>query len=74
MVRAQSASAAPKSVLRYSGATRPKRDIVDERIVRQVRQRRGGLMRANPADVGGWPNLRSAPPSQDRDNDGMADE
>lgn len=73
LVRAQPALQAMGSVLNNAGATRPKRDAVDQRIVRQVRDRRGGLVKKHPEDVGGWPELLSTTPPEDNDQDGMAD-
>jgi hypothetical protein len=59
-------------VLAGVGATRPKRDPVDLRLVREVETRKGRHIN-QAADVGGWPNLKSAPAPKDTDNDGMPD-
>ena len=71
-VKTTSALEAYDEVLRTVGASRPRRDSVDARIVREVRQRRGSLIDSQQ-QVGGWPELRSKPPPLDRDNDGMSD-
>lgn len=60
-------------VLAQAGATLPKRDAVDRRIVQEVRDRAGRII-DHPTEVGGWPELASAPPPKDDDQDGMPDE
>jgi pectate lyase len=72
-VRTTSASAAYEAVLVYAGATRPKRDAVDLRMVDAVRTRSGKLLKSDPEAVGGWPSLASTQPPPDQDSDGMAD-
>jgi hypothetical protein len=67
------AGEAYEAVLGGAGATRPVRDPIDKRIVNQVRNRNGELLKADPTKVGGWPVLRSVPPPADLDADGMAD-
>ncbi len=62
-----------EKVLASCGATRPKRDAVDTRLVAQVRSGRGQLINSQQ-EVGGWPTLRSAAAPQDKDHDGMPDE
>jgi hypothetical protein len=59
-----------KRVLAGAGA-RP-RDSVDKRIVTEVRKGRGRIIDSEKS-VGGWPVLRSRPPLQDTDGDGMPD-
>ncbi len=76
-VSTETAVAAFENVLLYAGAIRPKRDSHDERIVREVRSGRttfGNGIISSQTDVGGWPELLSAPPQQDIDADGMPDE
>lgn len=63
--------AAPERVLALAGASLA-RDAVDLRLVDDVRQRRGRLINSQ-TEVGGWPLLRSAPPLQDTDRDGIPD-
>jgi hypothetical protein len=55
------------------GATRPKRDTVDNRIVSASRNRTGGAMITDPAQVGGWPDLAAGTSRPDRDRDGLPD-
>ncbi|MBM0106869.1 hypothetical protein JM946_19210 [Steroidobacter sp. S1-65] len=65
------ANSAYERVLNYAGASLV-RDAVDRRVVQSVRNRNGSLIDSQK-DVGGWPELRSLPPPQDADNDGMPD-
>jgi hypothetical protein len=67
------AAEAYEIVLAGVGATRPKRDAVDTRLIGHVRDRAGKLINSQK-EVGGWPELRSTEPPADRDNDGMPDE
>ncbi|KLU03068.1 Pectate lyase [Rhodopirellula islandica] len=53
------------------GATLPRRDAVDVRVVSDVRNKTG-VMINDPAEVGGWPALEPGT-VQDRDRDGMPD-
>lgn len=73
VVDTQSAEEAYESVLESAGATLPKRDAVDARIVEQVLSGRGKIIDSQE-DVGGWPRYQSAPAPKDSDNDGMPDE
>jgi hypothetical protein len=59
-------------VLADVGASRPKRDAVDARLVDHVRIRGGRLINSQE-EVGGWPALQSAPPPADTDQDGLPD-
>jgi len=73
----QSAEEAAKRILAGAGATLPKRDPVDERILAMVRAGRpesGNGIINTPQDVGGWPEYLSAPAPLDSDGDGMPDE
>lgn len=54
------------------GATKPRRDAVDTRIIDQVLNGTGGLIN-DPAQVGGHPLLASGTPPVDSDNDGIPD-
>ena len=92
-IHEQSAEEAYRSVLRDAGATLPRRDAVDQRIVDETRKgeatyegngyerdqqvvdpfQPSGII-DSPDDVGGWPELASAPPPPDSDGDGMPDE
>lgn len=59
-------------VLQNAGATLPRRDRVDARILDEVRYGTGGDV-SNPAEVGGWPSMASSAPPVDDDHDGMPD-
>jgi hypothetical protein len=77
-VKTQTAKEAYEAVLANAGATLPKRDPVDLRIIEHVRTGtvkfgKNGIIIA-PEDVGGWPEYRSAPAPVDTDHDGMPDE
>jgi len=91
-IHEQSAEEAYLAVLHDAGATLPKRDAVDRRIVEETRRGEAtyegtGYKEAHPEidasipsgiidspdDVGGWPELASAPPPPDGDDDGMPD-
>jgi pectate lyase len=69
-----SAETAYAAVLARAGATRPKRDEVDARIVEAVNARSGGILKTHPEDVGGWPELEAGEPYADLDGDGVSDE
>ncbi len=66
------AAAAYRRVLHSGGASLPKRDAVDVRIVHDVRNGAGRIIQSQE-DVGGWPALRSASAPADTDRDGMPD-
>jgi pectate lyase len=68
----QQAPDAYEAVLRSGGATLPRRDAVDRRIVEEVRNGKGHIINSQ-AEVGGWPDLQSAPAPHDSDGDGMPD-
>lgn len=72
-VKTDPADVAFGRVLESAGAVRPRRDAADERVVNDVRQRTGRIINS-PADVGGWPELKSAEPPPDADRDGMPDD
>ena len=59
-------------VLAHAGASLPRRDAVDARVVRSVMDRSGSLI-DDPSQVGGLPALVSQPAPQDTDLDGMPD-
>ena len=61
------------AVLRAVGASLPRRDSVDARIVNEVRQRNGSIIDSQ-TQVGGWPELKTTTPPPDTDGDGMPDE
>jgi hypothetical protein len=62
-----------KAVLAAVGACLPARDAADARIVQEVRDRKGAIIDSQN-QVGGWPELKSAPASIDSDHDGIPDE
>jgi hypothetical protein len=67
-----SAREAYELVLASVGASRPVRDAVDTRLIRQVRDRTGELINSQ-SEVGGWPDLKSGSLPVDSDNDGIPD-
>lgn len=80
------ASTAEKSymeVLRSAGASLPKRDTLDQRIIQDVIKRtgriidvQGGFAHGTPYELSNkaWPMLRSLPTPKDTDRDGIPDE
>jgi pectate lyase len=71
-IKTNDAVTAYKQVLETGGATLPKRDAVDLRIVKDVKNRTGRIIKSQE-DVGGWPELKSTPAPKDTDHDGMPD-
>lgn len=71
-VKTEDAKVAYQRVLKEGGAILPKRDVVDTRIVNDVRNRIGKIIKSQE-DVGGWPVLKSIPAPSDLDKDGMPD-
>jgi len=69
-VTTSSAAAAYPDVLAIAGATLPRRDAVDQRVVDDVVSGTGGVV-SSPAQVGGWPWMASAIAPADTDHDGM---
>ena len=68
-------SAAPvafEQVLTEVGATQPRRDSVDARVVEQIRNGKGRIIDSQK-EVGGWPELKSTAAPADTDADGMPD-
>lgn len=72
-VRTDTPYKAFERVLATAGAVLPRRDAVDERIVNDVKNRKGGIINSQ-RDVGGYPEYHSRPAPVDVDNDGMPDE
>ncbi len=60
-------------VLEHAGATRPRRDAADQRIVETVRAGAGGYV-GSEHEAGGWPDLAGGSVRPDRDSDGLPDE
>jgi len=71
-VAEEDAATSYRRVLATGGAVLPKRDQEDQRIVSDVRNRKGHIIKSQE-DVGGWPRLKSAAPPVDTDRDGMPD-
>ncbi len=71
--RTDSAQEAFERVLAEAGATLPKRDAVDQRVVEEARTGTGRII-DTPGEVGGYPVLGPADPPLDTDMDGMSDE
>lgn len=77
-VAQETATEAYESVLANVGATLPRRDAVDTRVVEMVRKNevmvRDGILR-NPDEVGGYPEFTYSKDdvSSDKDGDGMPD-
>ena len=67
-----SATETYEAVLANVGATRPKLDSVDQRILADVKNGTGKIIN-HPSEVCGWPKLAFGKPLADRDNDGMPD-
>lgn len=81
-VATQSATAAYEAVLAGAGATLPRRDTLDQRVVNDVRTRSGHLIDVQGGYPHGtsyavsqkaWPVLHSLPAPTDTDHDGMPD-
>jgi hypothetical protein len=76
-IRQQTAEEAYRLVLAHAGASLPRRDAVDARVIESVRTGlptyRNGIIES-PDDVGGWPEYRTARVPDDTDADGMPDE
>lgn len=68
----QDAPAAYQAVLQSGGASLPRRDAVDRRIVEDVVKGTGRIIKSQN-EVGGWPELRGTAAPRDTDADGMPD-
>jgi hypothetical protein len=73
-LRTTSAEEAYKEVVEKAGATYPKRDALDSRIINEVRENRGRFVNRHE-EVGGLPytSSESRPKSFDKDVDGISD-
>jgi hypothetical protein len=71
-VREEDAVAAFQRVMRSGGASLPKRDAVDSRVVMDIENGSGRIINSQD-EVGGWPELTSSPAPVDSDGDGMPD-
>ncbi len=72
-ITAHSAKEAYELVLNNAGATLPRRDAVDKRLVSEVRSGKKGKIINHQKEVGGWPELKTYDVPVDTDNDGMPD-
>ncbi|HBB54089.1 TPA: pectate lyase [Candidatus Nomurabacteria bacterium] len=72
-VTTQNAASAYEKVLGQAGASKPKRDAVDTRIVSDIRTRTGRII-DSPSQVGGYPRYSGGVVPADSDHDGMSDE
>lgn len=72
LIHEEDARTAYQRVLQTGGASLPKRDAVDTRIVDGVKNRTGKIIKSQE-DVGGWPALKLGPAPTDTDQDGMPD-
>ena len=72
MVKPEDAKTAYQRVLETGGAILPKRDKVDQRIVKDIQTNSGRIIKSQE-DVGGWPELKSVKAPADSDLDGMPD-
>ncbi len=82
-INVQSAEDAYSLVLQKVGATLPQRDTLDERVIREVRNRTGRMVDVQGGfphgteyelTVNAWPTLHSSAAPKDADLDGMPDE
>jgi len=72
-VQTQSAEEAFELVLQKAGATLPRRDSVDARVVAEARNGTGRIIN-NENEVGGWPAYASGEPPADSAHDGIPDD
>ncbi|MEW5800219.1 MAG: T9SS type A sorting domain-containing protein [Bacteroidota bacterium] len=73
-VRTTSPEQAQQEVLESAGASFPKRDTIDRRIVSDVLNKTGhSIDSVVNQPEGGWPSLTSVPAPADTDHDGMPD-
>ena len=76
-INQQTPQNAYQAVLAHAGCSFPTRDAIDTRIIEEVRTGTAAFgdngIIDSPGDVGGWPELESAPAPADSDQDGMPD-
>jgi len=73
LITSTSAAEARDKVLAEAGAKAPQRDVIDQRVVNDVKNGTGSII-DSPDDVGGYPKLASGIPPIDSDHDGMPDD
>lgn len=69
-VMMSSAEAAYTDVLDFAGVISPVRDMVDQRIVNEIKAGTGGIIDSQ-VQVGAWPNYQGGFYPEDMDNDGI---
>ena len=69
-VTISSAKVAYADVLNYAGVIYPVRDMVDQRIIDDVKTGKGNIIDSQ-SQVGGWPNYQGGIYLEDVDNDGI---
>jgi pectate lyase len=72
-VTIQSATEAYETILANVGATKPRRDEVDRRLIEEIKTGTGKIINSQ-TEVGGWQEYHSEPTPVDTDADGMPDE
>lgn len=72
-IRSISAKESYQKILKNGGAVLPKRDKIDQRIIENIKNNTGKIIKSQE-DVGGWPDLKSENPPTDTDKDGMPDD
>jgi len=77
-ISTDTAAVAYQKVIASAGATLPARDPVDTRVISHVKNAVAGKADLGKIiddedQVGSWPELKSTPPPQDSDHDGMPD-
>jgi hypothetical protein len=72
-VHTQPATEAFEMVLKNAGATLPRRDSVDMRVVSDARNGTGRIINSEK-EVGGWPAYASGKPLVETENDGIPDD
>lgn len=69
-VTMSSAEAAYEVVLNYAGVIYPIRDVVDQRIIKDIKEGTGVIIDSQD-QVGGWPDYKTGIYPDDTDNDGI---
>jgi hypothetical protein len=77
VIHQQTPEAAYHAVLDHAGCSKPNRDSIDRRIIKEARtgtatHGNNGII-TTPDDVGGLPDLKGGPASVDSDHDGIPD-
>jgi pectate lyase len=71
-VKTESANKAMQRILESVGASLPRRDAVDRRVIEEFQTNSGKVINS-PAEVGGWPTYAGGQPVVDTDRDGLPD-